>query len=52
LVNSVEALSSFGWAAACYLAVARHGLWAAAAVTVGLAGPVTAWLVARMRKGD
>jgi ABC-2 type transport system permease protein len=52
LVNSVEALCSFGWAAACYLVVAGHWLGAAAAVVVGLAGPATAWFVARMREGD
>lgn len=49
LVNSVEALCGFSWAAACYFVVAGHWLGAAAAAIVGLAGPVTAWFVARMR---
>jgi ABC-2 type transport system permease protein len=50
LLNMVEALSSFGWAGACYLAIAGHAGAAAAAALFGLVGPLAAWLGARMRE--
>lgn len=50
LLNIVEALSSLGWAAACYLAVAGNMGAAAAAAAFGLVGPLAAWLSAWMRE--
>jgi ABC-2 type transport system permease protein len=50
LLNMVEALSSFGWAGACYLAIAGHARAAVAAALFGLVGPLAAWLGARMRE--
>ena len=49
-MNIVEALGSFGWAGACYLAIAGHYWAAAAAALFGLAAPLAAWLTAGTRK--
>jgi hypothetical protein len=50
-VNIVETLSGFGWAFACYLAVAGFYLAVIPAAVIGLAGAVTAWFVGRSRAG-
>jgi ABC-2 type transport system permease protein len=51
LVNVVEALSSFGWALACFLAISGYYEATAAGGLLGLVGPVTAWFAGRARRG-
>ncbi len=52
LVNLVEAVSSIGWAVACFLAIAGYYQAIIAGVVLGLIGPVTAWCSGRARRGE
>jgi ABC-2 type transport system permease protein len=47
--NFIEMFCSLGWSLACFLALAGYYKWVAAGVLLGLAGPASAWLVARWR---
>jgi ABC-2 type transport system permease protein len=51
LANFVEGMSNLGWAGACYLAITGLYVPIAAALLLGLAGPVTAWISGRLRSG-
>ncbi len=50
LANLVESMAAFGWAGACYLAIAGHYAWALAPAFFGLAGPAAGWLIGRLRR--
>ena len=49
LANVVEAVSSFGFAGACYLAMAGWHRAASLVAILGLLGPAAAWLAGRRR---
>ncbi len=50
LANLVESMATFGWAGACYLAMAGWYLAALPAAFFGLLGPAAAWYVGRSRR--